>query len=136
MGESSQTSQPFTYVSDGTAVDGSIRTEGRLRVDGTVRGSVHVDGILELAPSGRIEEGPVHAERMVLLGEVYADLVCQGLVEIMNGAVVQGRIQASRLDVEEGARFVGESAPFEDVPAALDDAAIAEPSETGVSHGA
>lgn len=136
MGESSQTSQPFTYVAEGTAVEGSIRADGRLRVDGTVRGSVYAQGVLELAASGRIEEGPVHAERMILLGSVHADLVCQGLVEIMNGAVVHGRIQAVRLDVEEGARFVGESAPFEEAPAALDDAGGADAAEVGVSHGA
>lgn len=140
MRDSPQTTEPFTFVADGTTVEGSLRTAGRLRIDGTVRGPVHVDGVLELASTGRIELGPVHAERMVLLGSVRADVVCAGLVEMLSSAEVHGRIQAAKLDLEEGARFVGESAPLEDSQAALaaGSSALDEPAheDRGIGHGA
>jgi cytoskeletal protein CcmA (bactofilin family) len=140
VSDSPQTTEPFTFVADGTTVEGSIRSAGRLRIDGTVRGPVHVEGVLEVAATGRIEQGPVHAERMVLLGAVHADVVCAGLVEILSSAEVHGRIQAAKLDLEEGARFVGESAPLEESQAALaaGSSALDAPAgdERGIGHGA
>lgn len=101
--------EPFTYVHRGTTVIGELRAEGRVRVHGTVLGTVKVRGVLEVAESGVVEGALVAAEELKVLGRVVADVRVTGKVEIWKGGHLVGDVRARALDIEEGALFSGRS---------------------------
>jgi cytoskeletal protein CcmA (bactofilin family) len=105
--------EPYSYLHPGTTVEGDVRA-ARLRVDGTLRGSVVVDGLLEVAPGGRVEGGPVRAHDVRIAGEVVADVVAEGTVEVWRDGRLEGDVRAGALDVDEGGRFLGRSLALDD----------------------
>jgi cytoskeletal protein CcmA (bactofilin family) len=114
--------EPYSYLHPGTIVEGDVRAE-RLRVDGTVRGSVVVEGVLEVAPGGRVEGGPVHAHDVRIAGAVRADVRAEGTVEVWRDGLLEGDVRAGALDVDEGGRFLGRSLSL-DEPDGPDAAAL------------
>ena len=109
MANGSSDGESFSFIHADTLVEGTVHARGRLRVDGTVRGSVAVEGILDVAPGGRIEGGRITADRVRIAGTVVADVVAEGTVEIWRDGVIEGDVTAAALDVEEGATFQGRS---------------------------
>lgn len=105
--------EPYSYVDAETTVEGTLTAGARLRVDGRVRGEVRVEGVLEVAPGGRIEVGPVHAGDVRIAGEIVADVRAVGTVELWNGGRLEGDVRAASLDIEEGATFLGRSLSLE-----------------------
>jgi cytoskeletal protein CcmA (bactofilin family) len=133
---SRQERAPYSFVDAGTRVEGSVSADGRLRVDGEVRGEVRAGGVVEVAPGGRIEGGPVRAAEVRVAGEVVADVIAEGRVEIWRDARLEGDVRAGALDVEEGARFLGRSLPYDaeppsDAAATAGDSADAAAAGTG-----
>lgn len=109
MSNGSSNGDSFSFVHADTIVEGTVHARGRLRIDGTVRGSVTVEGTLDVAPGGRIEGGTVTAGRLRIAGTVVATVVAEGTVEIWRDGTLEGDVKAGALDVEEGATFVGRS---------------------------
>lgn len=102
-------SEPFTYIHRGTTVTGDLEAEGRVRVHGTIRGNVSVQGVLEVAEAGVIEGTSVIADEVKILGRVAANVTAKGKIEIWKDGHLEGDVQAAALDIEEGARFTGRS---------------------------
>lgn len=100
--------EPYSYLHPGTTVEGTVRAK-RLRVDGTLRGKVEVEGVLEIAPGGRIDGGPVAAHDVRVAGALVADVRAEGTVEVWPGGRLEGDVRAGALDVDEGGRFLGRS---------------------------
>ena len=100
---------PVNVLQAGSVVTGRLEARGRLRVCGTVRGDVVVDGLLEVGAEGVIEASSVRASGLVVLGRVVADVDVEGSVEVWKGAVLRGDVCASSIDIESGASFVGRS---------------------------
>ncbi len=113
--------EPYSYLHPSTTVEGDVHA-ARLRVDGTLRGSVVVEGLLEVAPGGRVEGGPVRAHDVRIAGAVIADVRAEGTVEVWRDGRLEGDVRAGALDVDEGGRFLGRSlaldAPDPDADAA------------------
>lgn len=111
MRQSKQTRkvEPFTYLHQGTTVQGDLTATGRVRVHGTVRGNVEVDGVLEVAEEGVIEGEHVRADEVKVIGLVRANVEAAGKVEIWRQGRLEGNVQAKVLDIEEGAVFIGRS---------------------------
>ncbi len=110
----------FTYLQHGTVVTGALQASGRVRVHGTIRGDVEVDGLLEVAQDGVIEGSTVKAASLVVLGRVRANVEVAGKVEVWKDGHLEGDVQAGALDIEEGATFVGRSEmPGREGPAQL-----------------
>ncbi|MBW7915969.1 MAG: polymer-forming cytoskeletal protein [Trueperaceae bacterium] len=105
-----ETRELFTYIHQGTVVEGKLTAEGRVRVHGTVRGDVTVRGVLEVAESGVVECDDLRADHVKIIGRVTAGhLEATGKVEIWKGGELVGDVRAAALDIEDGARFTGRS---------------------------
>lgn len=101
--------EPFTYIHRGTTITGALEASGRVRVHGTIVGSVKVTGVLEVAEAGVIRGERIEASEVKILGRVEADVHATGKIEIWKDGVLIGDVRASALDIEEGAAFTGRS---------------------------
>ncbi|MFZ8814268.1 MAG: bactofilin family protein [Thermus aquaticus] len=97
----------LTYLGPETEVLGDLKARGQVRVDGLVRGSVWVEGELEVGRTGRVEGERVEAQAIQVHGEVRADLVAER-VFLAKTARLTGNVRAQALEVEAGAVFVGQ----------------------------
>lgn len=98
----------LTYLGPDTEVLGDMRAKGQVRIDGLVRGSVLVEGELEVGPTGRVEGERVEARSVLIHGEVKAELTAEKVV-LSKTARFTGQLKAQALEVEAGAVFVGQS---------------------------
>ncbi len=106
----------ITFIGPGTRIEGDLHAQGGVRVDGSVRGSLYVEGDLEVAPTGRIEGEEVRARNVIINGEVKARVLAEGKLVLTKSGRLEGDVSAKALDIEAGAVFVGRSVTGE-VPA-------------------
>ena len=98
----------LTYLGPETEVLGDLKAKGQVRIDGLVKGSVYVEGELEVGRTGRVEGEKVEVGSVQIHGEVKADVVAQR-VSLSKTARFTGTVRAQALDVEAGAVFIGQS---------------------------
>ncbi len=89
-----------------TKIEGNIDTDMDLRLDGTVKGEVTVNGKVILGQAGTIE-GTLNAAEAVIHGRVIGNLFINHLLKLAATAVIEGDISASQFSVEEGAVYRG-----------------------------
>lgn len=98
----------LTYLGPEAEVLGDLKAKGQVRIDGLVRGSVYVEGELEIGRIGRVEGERIEAGVIQVHGEVKAD-VYGGRVSLSKTARLTGTVRAQALDVEAGAVFIGQT---------------------------
>src|SRR5690606_4151520 len=62
----------MTFISDGTQIVGDVKVEHDLRVEGYLKGTVMVGGMLVLGPTGKIE-GEVMARSATIAGQIRSE---------------------------------------------------------------
>lgn len=88
-------------------IEGTLRGEEDLVIEGHVTGAVHLQGnSLTIGGQGRVE-ADLHARTIHVDGIVNGDLYGSELVAIRKTAQVQGNITAPRVSLEDGAHFRG-----------------------------
>ena len=90
----------------GTAIDGEIISEGNIRVDGKVKGTVSTKGRLVIGPDGNIE-GNVICSNADIEGVLLGTIKVSELLTLKSTAKLQGDIVTSKLSIEPGAVFGG-----------------------------
>lgn len=90
----------------GTIISGDIKTEGDLRIDGTVKGTVTTNSKLAIGESGLVE-GDVSCKNASIEGKVKGNITVAELVFLRKTAVIDGDVSAQKLVVEEGAKLNG-----------------------------
>ena len=93
-------------IGEGTVLNGEINSGGDIRVDGTLKGSVKVEGKLVLGPSGKIE-GDVECGQAIIAGELKAKITSKNLLTLKSSAKLYGDIFSGKLEIEPGAIFTG-----------------------------
>jgi cytoskeletal protein CcmA (bactofilin family) len=93
----------LTYLSEGSEIEGNLKTPGNTRIDGRVKGSVVVGS------NAHIEGDQVKANNIIVHGQIHAQIIASGKLHITKSARVEGDVRAMSLDVEAGAVFVGRS---------------------------
>jgi len=93
-------------IAKGTRVQGDIKTEGVLRVDGTLIGSIDSTGKVVVGPSGKIE-GSIRCASANISGEVKAKVIVKELLELKASAKLHGDITVGKFSIEPGAVFSG-----------------------------
>jgi cytoskeletal protein CcmA (bactofilin family) len=98
---------PFSIIASDMTVIGDLETEGVVRVEGRVRGTVRV-GSQVLVSAGAVIEGDLHTQEAVVAGQVSGAIVASDRVELQATAVVAGDIHTPRIAIVEGAKVSGE----------------------------
>lgn len=95
-----------TMIGKGSVVQGDLRVQDSIRVDGNVKGNITASDTVQIGKDGEVE-GHIHCRHAFLAGRVSGNILTQGKVVLETKAVVMGDIRATRLVVDEGAIFNG-----------------------------
>lgn len=88
----------------GTTVEGSLRCESDLRVDGTIKGKLICQAKVIIGPSGMVD-GEIRCQNAVIEGRFKGMLFVSELLNVRETAEVEGEITTNKLLVQSGAKF-------------------------------
>ena len=100
--------QEINIINAGTSIIGDLNSEGDLRIDGIVKGSISVKTKLVLGPSSKID-GNVKAANCDVQGIVNGNINIEDLLTVKATAKIIGDITSQKLVIESGAEFNGNS---------------------------
>src|ERR671915_2415905 len=98
---------PFSIIASDMTVIGDLETDGVVRIEGRIRGTVRVGSQVLVAP-GAVIEGDLHTQEAVIAGQVSGAIHAHERVELQATAMVAGDILTPRISIIEGARVTGE----------------------------
>ncbi|MFQ5335311.1 MAG: polymer-forming cytoskeletal protein [Flavobacteriales bacterium] len=93
-------------ITKGTQIEGDITTDGNIRIDGKVIGSINSKGKVILGSSGMLE-GEVSCQSAEVSGRMKARIKVSGLLTLKSTAQLNGEINTDKLAIEPGAVFTG-----------------------------
>ena len=96
----------INIISNGTVIDGEIKSNGDIRIDGTVRGSVTSKSKVVVGATG-IVEGDVRCQSADISGSVTGQTNVSEMLFLKSHARINGDIHTGKLVVEVGASFTG-----------------------------
>lgn len=93
-------------IMEGTSIEGEVKSDSNIRIDGRVKGTIHVRGRLIVGASGLVE-GDVTCQSSDIEGTVNGKITCQDLLSLKATAKLTGDIHTKKLSIEPGAVFAG-----------------------------
>ncbi len=114
-------SKPETIVGANTSFVGTIKTDGNVRIDGTVEGDIEILGNLIVGETGRVI-ATIKAQNVHVSGAVKGEITAVEQLEISPTGKVWGDIVTAALHIEPGGLFRGQSSmsPSLDEPLLLE----------------
>jgi cytoskeletal protein CcmA (bactofilin family) len=88
----------------GTEVEGSLRCENDLRVDGTIKGKLSCQSKVIIGPTGFVD-GEIRCQNAVIEGRFKGILHVTEQLNVRETAEIEGEIITNKLLVQSGARF-------------------------------
>jgi cytoskeletal protein CcmA (bactofilin family) len=93
-------------IGNGTEIKGNIKSNGDLRIDGFIKGTITASGKVVVGTTGRVE-GEISCQNADISGDVKAHIKVTELLSLKANAVVSGDILTNKLAIEPGAVFTG-----------------------------
>jgi cytoskeletal protein CcmA (bactofilin family) len=93
-------------IVEGTSIEGDIRSDSNIRIDGKLKGTIHTKGRLVIGASGIIE-GEIICENADIEGVFIGKINVNQLLSLKSTAKLTGDIITSKLAIEPGAMFSG-----------------------------
>jgi cytoskeletal protein CcmA (bactofilin family) len=97
-----------SLIGEHTSFEGTLKTEGAVRLLGSVQGEIESKGLIIVEEKAHVT-ARLTAAQVTVAGQVDGQIYCQGRVEIRPTGRVTGEINAGALIVQEGAYFDGNS---------------------------
>lgn len=98
------TSSSLNALAKGAILEGNLRCDSDIRVDGSIKGNVNCAAKIIIGPSGAIE-GEVRCQNAVIEGLFKGKLEVKELLNVRESASVDGEIRTGKLLVQSGAKF-------------------------------
>jgi cytoskeletal protein CcmA (bactofilin family) len=89
-------------------VTGKLSFVSPTRIEGKLKGEVRSSDLLIIGPEA-VVQATVHADKLVVLGEVRGEVLGAARIEICTGGRLFGDVQTRSLVIQEGATFEGQS---------------------------
>jgi cytoskeletal protein CcmA (bactofilin family) len=107
----------LSIIGPGMNVSGDLVTDGTIRIEGRVEGTIRAGRAVVLGKGGEVI-GDVVTQDALIGGRVIGTLVAEGRLELQCTAVIEGEIRApaQHLQLDEGARFNGQIRMLEEEP--------------------
>lgn len=93
-------------IMEGTSIEGEVKSDSNIRIDGRVKGMINVRGRLIVGATG-VVEGDVTCQSSDIEGTVNGKINCQDLLSLKATAKLTGDINTKKLAIEPGAVFTG-----------------------------
>lgn len=99
----------ISIIGPGMDVTGDLITDGTVRVEGRVSGTIRAAKAVILGRDGEVI-GDIVTQDAVIGGRVSGTLLAESRLELQSTAVIEGEIhaRAQHLQLDEGARFNGQ----------------------------
>lgn len=90
-------------------VTGDLTTEGTVRIEGRIEGTVRAGKAVVLGKGGEVV-GDIFTQDAVIGGRVHGTLTAENRLELQGTCIIEGQIRAraQHLQLDEGARFNGQ----------------------------
>ncbi len=93
-------------IGAGTIIEGDITTNGDMRIDGSLTGSINVKGKLVVGASGSIE-GEIICQNADVSGTIKGKIGVSELLSLKASSKLSGDIITNKIAIEPGATFSG-----------------------------
>lgn len=93
-------------IVEGTVIEGVIKSESNLRIDGEFTGELITKGRLVVGPKGKVQ-GTVHCLCCDVEGTLEGEITVLELLAMKATSTVQGDLYYGQLSVEAGAKALG-----------------------------
>ncbi len=95
------------FLGSNSEFEGQLTFQGTIRIDGSYKGSITVDGTLIVGPSGRVK-AEVSASNIIISGEITGNMTAETNIEVHASGKVYGNLVAPTVTIQEGAVFQGQ----------------------------
>lgn len=107
MGKNKETDLPsINLIGNGTVIEGEIKSNGDIRIDGTHTGSIHSKGKVVIGTTGMVE-GEINCQNADISGSLRGKITVSELLMLKASAKLSGDIITNKLAIEPGAAFSG-----------------------------
>ena len=94
------------FIGNHCALQGTLRYEGSIRIDGRIDGEIVTDGSLIVGEGGHIR-ADIKAGVVVCGGTIEGNVFARERVQLLAPSVLTGTVHTPLLIIEEGAQFNG-----------------------------
>jgi cytoskeletal protein CcmA (bactofilin family) len=102
-----ETTTDETVIGEKISIEGDIRGEEHLVIEGSMKGNVEMEkNNFTIGSKGRVE-GEINAQNVKVSGQMIGNIKTHAKVEITKEADFMGDIKAKSISVEDGAYFKG-----------------------------
>jgi cytoskeletal protein CcmA (bactofilin family) len=97
-------SHSLNSLVQGTVVEGTVKSESDIRIDGTIKGKLFCDAKVIIGPKGAVE-GEIRCQNAVIEGTFQGMLEVRELLNVRENASISGEVSTNKLIVQSGATF-------------------------------
>jgi cytoskeletal protein CcmA (bactofilin family) len=105
---SESSSTELNFLGGGTVVDGTIKSENSVRIDGMLKGKLVCKKTLTVGVNGEIE-GEIEAKNAIIGGKINGKIKVAEKLVLEAKSTLIGELKAGKLLIDEGAVFEGTS---------------------------
>jgi len=95
-----------TLIGNGSFVQGNVRVNGFIRIDGDIDGDLETDGAVIISEKARLR-GNLNAKSAIIGGIVLGDVTAKEGVKLLSSSAVIGNIITKKVQMEENVIFHG-----------------------------
>ncbi|MCR5496110.1 MAG: polymer-forming cytoskeletal protein [Treponema sp.] len=102
-----------TLVGNGSFIQGNLKVNGFIRIDGDIDGDLETDGAVIISERARIQ-GNLVAKSAIIGGIVLGDVTAKEGVKLLSSSAVIGNIITKKVQMEDKVIFHGHCISIED----------------------
>ena len=94
------------FLGSDSEFDGRLTFQGTIRIDGSCKGTISVDGTLIVGPTGKVN-AEISTSNMIISGEVTGNVTAEKNIEVHASGKIYGNMVSPTVTIHEGAIFQG-----------------------------
>lgn len=102
----SENTPTINLISTGTDITGDIKSNGDIRIDGSLNGNLNTKGKVVIGPTGKVK-GEVICKNSEVAGIIEGKIIVGQLLNLKASSKINGDIITVKLSIEPGALFSG-----------------------------
>ncbi len=105
----------ISIIGPGMTIVGNVQTDGTVRIEGTVEGSIKAGKAVVIGKQGLVN-GDISTQDAVISGRVDGTLIAASRLELQATCHIDGEVHTRRMQLEEGAVLNGNVHMGQDLP--------------------